>query len=143
MSAEDNKAMHRRVYEEIWNQKNPALIDEVISDDYIYHLPASVPVNDPRGPEGYKDIFHLFINAFPDVNLHIEDMIAEGDLVTVRSTCSGTHRGDYMGSAPTGKQFSVMEMAIVRYKDGKIVEEWGGLERLDLIQQLGISPPTY
>ena len=76
----------------------------------------------------------------PDLHCNIEDIIAEGVKVVSRVTVRGTHKGDYMGIAPTSRQFSVTEIAIIRIKDGKLVEGWGGMDRLDLLQQLGAIP---
>jgi steroid delta-isomerase-like uncharacterized protein len=133
---EENKAIHRRVYEEIWNKGNLSVADEVISSDYIYH-----PLPEHRGPEWYKEIYHDFARAFADFHCKIEDMIAEGDKVMVRTTITGTHAREFWGVAPTGKQISVTEVAVVRIKGGKIVEEWGGPDMLNLMQQLGVFPP--
>lgn len=67
-------------------------------------------------------------------------MIAEGDKVMIRTTITGTHTGEYWGIAPTGKQISITEMACVRIKDGKIVEEWGVPDMFNLMQQIGAIP---
>lgn len=137
MGVEENKAIQRRVYEEIWNKGNLAVVDEIIADDFVFHRTGTPRL---RGPEWYKGAYHFLKDAFPDLHITIEDMIAEGDRVTTRSTWRGTHKGEYMGIAPTGKQFTVTEIAIDRYKEGKIIEGWGGVDRLDLMQQLGAVP---
>jgi steroid delta-isomerase-like uncharacterized protein len=132
---EENKAIHRRVYEEIWNKGNLSIVDEVFVDNYIFH-----PLPQHKGPKGYKEMYHNFAGAFSDFHCEIEDMIAEGDKVMVRTTITGMHKREYMGIAPTGKQISVSEIAVVRIKDDKIVEEWGLIDFLGMIQQLGAIP---
>jgi steroid delta-isomerase-like uncharacterized protein len=132
---EKNKAIHRRVYEEIWNKGNLSVVDEIIGDNYIFH-----PLPQHEGPEGYKEMYHDFAGAFYDFHCNIEDMIAEGDRVMVRTTITGTHKREFMGIAPTGKQISISEIAVVHIKDGKIVEEWGVIDFLGMMQQLGIIP---
>ena len=82
-----------------------------------------------------------FFTAFPDMHVTIEDQIAEGDKVASRLTVSGTHKGDFMGMAPTGKQMMITGIDIVHIKDGKAVERWGNLDDLGLMQQLGAIPP--
>jgi len=79
--------------------------------------------------------------AFPDVRLTIEDMVAEGDKVAVRWAWSGTHRGEYMGIAPTGKEVTYTGITIHRITGGKIVESWDEVDNLGLMQQLGVAPP--
>lgn len=137
MSTEENKALVRRVWEEIWNNGNLELVDEVIANEYVFHRRGTPEI---KGPDWYKGAYHFLINAFPDFHCTIEDMIAEGDKVMVRTTVQGTHKGEYMGIAPTGRQFSVTEIDVARIKDGKLVEEWGGMDRLDLLQQLEAIP---
>jgi len=139
MEIEENKAVNRRLYEEIWNKGNLALIDEIIAEDFVFHRSGSPMV---KGPEFYKGAYHFLKTAFPDLHITIEDVIAEGDKVMTRTTWQGTHKGEYMGLAPTGKQISATEINIDRYKDGKVIEGWGGVDRFDLLQQLGGIPTS-
>jgi len=138
MSTEENKANVRRVYEEAINQGNMAVVDELVSPDYIEHDPGfPQPVH---GPEGLKQYFMVFRTAFPDTTITIEDMIAEGDTIAVRHTYRGTHKGDLMGMPPTGKQVTVTGIVIHRIADGKFVESWVNADNLGLMQQLGVVP---
>ena len=138
MSTEENKAIVRRVYEEAINRGNMAVVDELVSPDYVAHDPGfPQPV---RGPEGLKQYFLVFRTAFPDLHLTIEDIIAEGDTVVVRHTARGTHQGDLMGMPPTGKQETVTGIAIHRLVNGKFVESWVNAGSLGLMQQLGVIP---
>jgi steroid delta-isomerase-like uncharacterized protein len=111
------------------------VVDELFDDDYIYHL-----IPQPRGPEFYKAMYQDFAGAFTDFHCNIEDMIAEGDRVMVRTTITGAHAKEFLGVAPVGKQISVTEIAVVRINGGKIVEEWGSPDFFSMMQQLGAIP---
>jgi steroid delta-isomerase-like uncharacterized protein len=137
MSTEDNKALMRRWYEEVFNQKNIAAIDEFVAPNVVDHL---VPPGMPGGIEGTRQGVNMYLTAFPDLHLTIEDMIAEGDKVVDRQTARGTHQGAFMGIPPTGKQVTVTAMNISRIADGKIVEHWVELDTLGMLQQLGVVP---
>ncbi len=116
VSAEENKAVVRRFVEEGWNAHNPDVVDEVVSSDYFNHAAVA---EHQRGIAGAK---HILIAAFPDIRFDIEDIIAEGDMVAIRCTASGTHEGEFMGIAPTGKRFAVEQVHWVRIADGKLAE---------------------
>ncbi len=131
MSAEDNKALARRAFEETVNEKNLAVFDELHVPDYVCHC-ASRTI---QGREPFKQFISMFLTAFPDVHLTIEDMIGEGDRVVIRYTYRGTHKGDLMGIPPAGKQVAVTGIEIMRVANGKILEEW---INSDLMQQIGV-----
>ena len=135
MSTEDNKTLARRAIEE-GNQRNWAVLDELFVPDFVYHQ-ASMTI---QGLEPYKQFLSVYLTAFPDLHLTIEDMIAEGDTVVVRQTASGTHQGDLMGIPPTDKQITVSGIAIIRVANGKVVEEWFNSDALGMMQQLGVIP---
>ena len=82
----------------------------------------------------------IFRSAFPDFKATIDDIIAEGDKVVIRQTFSGTHKGEFMGIAPTGKRVSFGVMDIVRIAGGKFVEHWGQMDSMGMMQQLGAIP---
>jgi len=132
--SEENKAIARRWIDEIWSEGNMATIDELFATDFIFHYPS--PGVEPN-LEGYKQWVTMGGNAFPGTYT-IEDMIAEGDKVMVRWNFSGTHKGEFMGVAPTGKQVTMTGISISRIVGGKIVEEWGVNDDLGLMQQLGV-----
>ena len=136
MSAEENKAIARRGYEAI-NQKNLDALDEVVASDMTDHDP--VPGQAP-GLEGVKQYFSSLHAAFPDVQMDVEEMIAEGDKVVARVSVSGTHQGEFMGIAPTGNRVTITGIDILRVADGKIVEHWGRFDDLGMMQQLGVIP---
>ncbi len=138
MSIEENKALVQRFVEEVWNKGNLAAADEFLAANSVGHDP-DAPGLAP-GVEGFKQVFTMFRTAFPDLHVTVEDMIAEGDKVVSRTTARGTHKGELMGIAPTGKQVTVAEIRIHRIAGGKIVEHWGIVDKLSLMQQLGVVP---
>ena len=124
MSTEDNKTFIRRYFEAISGKdKATAVVHRYVTDEELKH--------------------HIALNevAFPNYELIAEDMIAEGDKVVVRSTFRGTHKGDLMGIAPTGKQVTMPLILIYRIADDKIVEHWMQADALGMLQQLGVIPP--
>ena len=134
MSAEENKAIARRGYEAI-NQKNLDALDEIVASDMTDHDPA--PGQAP-GLEGVKQYFSSLHTAFPDVQMNIEEMIAEGDKIVARVSVSGTHQGEFMGIDSTGNRVAITRIDILRIADGKIVEHWGNFDDLGMMQQLGV-----
>ena len=135
MSTEENKAQTRRVYE-AFNQRNWSAFYEQIAPDVVYH-DASMTI---QGLDAYQQWFSMYLTAFPDAQITIEDLIAEGDKVVVRQTFRGTHQGELMGIAPTGKQVTVSAIVIVRVVNGKAVEGWQNGDTLGTLQQLGVVP---
>ena len=131
-----NRALMERFIEEVWNRGNLEVADE------IFHPQAFSPSapNLPPGAEGVKAIATMFRNAFPDFWMEIEYMVAEDDRVAARFRQGGTHKGELMGIAPTGKQVSWTETGILRVADGKVVESWYDVDMIGLMQQLGVIP---
>ncbi len=130
---ESNKEIIRRYLEQIWNQGNLAAADEFLSPYYIRHLAAAAA---PLDREAQKQRVAGFRAAFPDVQLTIDDLIAEGDRVALRVTIRGTHRGKLLDIEPTGKSVAISALDIVRFENGKMVEHWGGPDLFALMQQL-------
>ena len=138
MSAEENKAIVRRFFEEGWNQHNPNILDDVMSPDYLNHVAVA---EHQRGIAGAKHILNWLIAAFPDTRFDIESIIAEGDMVAIRGTASGTHEGEQLwGITPTGKRFAVQQAHWVRVTDGKTAEHWAVRDDLGMMRQLGAMP---
>lgn len=131
---EENKAIYRRFIEEVWNRGNVAVADEILAPDAT--APSAPQL--PPGPEGVKAVVQVFRIAFPDFYMTIEDILAEDDKVVARFTEGGTHQGTFMGIAPTGKQVTFTEIAIIRMVNGKIVESRWEVDMLGLYEQLGI-----
>ena len=136
MSTEQNKALARRVIEEMFNAGNLEVADELLAPDYVDHDP-SLP-EDVHGPEGFKQYVGMYRAAFPDLHVQIEDQLAEGDRVATRWTGTGTHDGELAGIAPTGKRVTVPGMEIVRIANGRLVEGWEGYDSGTLMRQLGV-----
>jgi steroid delta-isomerase-like uncharacterized protein len=131
----DAKQVSRRVFEEGWNNKNIAAIDELMAANYVHHDPQSPKFGDGR--EGYKQLVEYYLKAFPDSQFTIDQQVQEGDLVVTRWTVRGTHRGD-LGTLPaTGKTVSATGITMARLQDGKLVESWNNWDALSLMQQLG------
>jgi steroid delta-isomerase-like uncharacterized protein len=137
MSAEENKAFVRRFIEEAWDRGNLSVVDEVVAEDFAYH---GSPPGIPATREGFRQVIALSREAFPDLSLEIEDVVAEGDRVAVRYTMRGTHPGDLMGIPPSGEQVSVPGIVILRVADGKLTDRWENADELGMMQQLGVVP---
>lgn len=135
MSTETNKALIRRGFEEGVVGGNLDLMDTLLAPNYVNHnFPGG------HGPEGFKQIITMFRTGFPDFQLTIHDMIAEGDRVATRGTWSGTHQGEFMGIPATGKHVTVGYCDIWRLEGGKAAENWVQMDILGLMQQLGVVP---
>ena len=135
MTTDDNKALVQRFYDEVINQKNLAALDQFVSPNAVNH---TVPAGLPQGPNQFLG---LHLNAFPDVKVTVEDLLAEGDKVIARVSFRGTHQGAFASIQPRGKPITVMAINIFRIANGQMVEHWGLADRLSALQQLGVVPP--
>src|SRR5215470_5896756 len=131
MSTEENKALVRRFYEEVVNQKKTAALDQFFASNIVDH---SAPPGMPEGIEGSRQMIGMYLTAFPDLHFTVEDMIAEGDKVVARVTSRGTHQGEFMSIPPTDKQRTVTSIDIWRIAGGKLVERWNNSDTLGLLQ---------
>ncbi len=137
MSIEENRAIVRRHMDEVWSKGNLEVIEEIFATDFFSHG------RQERGIEGLKQTIARQRTAFPDLQVTIEDIIAEGDKVVIRRTLRGTHKGEFQGIAPTDKLTALASIAIFRIDEGKIKEIWQVNDRLSLLQQLGaITEPA-
>jgi predicted ester cyclase len=121
---------------EALNERNLALLDELIAPDYVDHT------YQLRGGEDVKRFLSMLVKGFPDFHEIIEDIIAEGDKVWVLLKETGTHTGEFRGLAPTGKKFTFMSVHIQRIVDGKIMESWAFSDELSFYKQLGVIEYT-
>ncbi len=137
MSVEQNKALIRKNAEFI-NRRNLDAALASHSPNFVDHA-LRPPL--PPGLEGVRTFFNMYFAAFPDIRATIEDVIAEGDKVVMRTTVRGTHKGAFMGIPPTGKQATWSFIDISRIADGKVVEHWVEVDSMALMQQLGMVPP--
>jgi predicted ester cyclase len=136
MSTESNKAILRRLDDEVFNHGNLSIIDEVVSADFVNHDPFP---GEPPGREGFKQIATMLRAAFSDLHLTHEEMIAEGDLVAERFTMRGTHTGTFLGFSPTGRQVTMRGIDILQFADGQVVARWARTDDLGLMHQLNGS----
>jgi steroid delta-isomerase-like uncharacterized protein len=140
MSAQENKSVVRREFEEIFSQGgNLDAAQEIYAPDYVGHEPT---FGDVHGVEGAKQFAATFRQAFPDVQTTMEDQLAEGDKVVTRFTARGTHQGESEDfGPPTGNRIEVTGITFERFsEEGKIVEDWTNFDALGLMQQLGLVP---
>lgn len=137
MSAEANKALVRRFYEEI-DKGNIDAMDELVAENYLDHSPPPFP-GLPGGREGLKQAFRIFQKATPGYH-RIEDQIAEGDKVVTRMTSFGKHEGDLPGAPRTGNDLKMTSITIHRVENGRLVEKWSDKDVFGYLQQIGVLP---
>jgi predicted ester cyclase len=135
-TAQDMIEIQTRWAEEVINQGRLDVLDEILSPDIVDHDPA--PDQKP-GPEGFKGFFATMRSAFPDLQVTGETMVADGDQLAVAYRMDGTHQGEFLGLAPTGRKVSFRGLQIARFADGKAVERWGSSDQLGMFQQLGVE----
>lgn len=135
--SEENKAIAHRVYDEFWNQNNLDVLDEIFAPGVVNH---ELPPGLPPGVEGTKAYLGMFLSAFPDTQMTVEHQVAEGDMVVTLWSATGTHSGDLMDIAPTGKQVTVTGIDVYRFGGGQVVEAWGEFDQMGLMQQIGVIP---
>ena len=133
--SEQNKALVRRLIEEVWSLGNFAVVGEVVARDYVGHSDTET-----HGAEGYKQFFVALRGAFPDLRVEIEDQIAERDRVLARWTARGTHEGELWGIPPTARQGLVTGISLFRVAEGQVAECWTEANYLGLMRQLGVLP---
>jgi len=137
MTIEQNKAVPRRLFKAM-ETNDQATMKEVLAPNFkAYHFGSS----EPTRREEYLQSQAMYEGAFRDQKYTIIDQVAEGDRVTTRTTWEAIHTGDYQGLPPTGRRVLVSGIAISRVKDGQILERWLEMDRIGLLQQLGLAPP--
>jgi steroid delta-isomerase-like uncharacterized protein len=132
--SEENKKFIRRWFEEVWNKGREEAIDEMFAADGVAHGLGDAPL---RGATGFKPFFHTFREAFPDVQVTVEDAITEGDKVVARCRVRASHQGDTLGYAATQLPTEFEGITIARVRDGQIVEAWNHFDFMAMHQQLG------
>lgn len=138
MSAEQNKAISRRVPIDVFSQGRLEVVDEIFAPDFTDRTPR--PAGIPDGREGIKAIASALRKGFPDLTYRVDLQIAEGDFVAGYVTVSGTHKGEAFGMPATGKHAEWNESHIVKLVNGKITEHWGVIDQLGMLRQLGLAP---
>jgi len=137
VSAESNKALIQRFYDEGWNANNLDVYDELVTDDFVDHQ--AVP-GLPPGREGFKLLNVMFRTAFPDVYVKVENIVAEDDKVGCRWRSGGTHQGELFGIPATGKTVEITATVFYRVEDGRLAEGWINRDDVGLMRQLGVIP---
>lgn len=135
--SEENKALIRRWFEEVWNKGREEAINEMFAEDGIAHGLADESGEPLRGPTGFKPFFRNFRTAFPYIEVVVEDTVTEGDKVAARCTVRGKHQSDSLGFAATQRPMEITGMTIVRVRDGKIIEAWNNFDFMSMFKQLG------
>ncbi len=137
MSTEENKALVRRWFEDGFNAHNLAIMNELFAPDFVEHTSYGPPTQSrDAARQGLAGSF----TAMPDMRVTVEDMIAEGDKVVTRFIMQGTQRGAFMGIPATDKAVTTTNIAIMRFENGKIAENWVESDTLGMMRQLGVIP---
>ncbi|MFF9851460.1 ester cyclase [Streptomyces litmocidini] len=138
MSVETNKALVRRLFEEVLNERRVEAVDELASADYRENDPLP---GQREGREGLKDRVTMLTEGLSPT-FSIEDLIGEGDRVVVRWTNNATHSGTFLGIPPTGRSCRFAGIDIFRLDDGRLVEHWDVVDQLSMLQQLELLPSS-
>ncbi|HEX6716465.1 MAG TPA: ester cyclase [Pyrinomonadaceae bacterium] len=137
--SEENKQLLRRWFDEVWNKGREDAIEEMFDENGIAHGLSDDPSNPMRGPKDYRPFYNTFRQAFPNMEIVIEDMVAEGDKVAARCSVRAKHEGDFLGRAATQAPVDFTGITIVRIDNGKIVEAWNNFDFMTMHKQIGLS----
>ena len=135
--SDKNKALIRRWFEEVWNKGRAEAIAAMFADDGIAHGLSDDVENPLRGPQGFLPFHAQFREAFPNIEVIVEDQVAEGDKVATRCSVRGKHSGDSLGFAATQLPVEFTGVTITRIRDGKMVEAWNNFDFMKMYKQLG------
>ncbi len=134
----DLRSMAHDIYSLLSKHDLEGFLD-LVADDMIEHEELPFP-DAPKGKAGVGRLFQSMFDAFPDFEMIVEDTIVEGDKAVIRVTARGTHQGEFMGMAPTGRRIEVPLIDIMRVRDDKIAEHWGVMDGATMMEQLGAGP---
>lgn len=132
----ENKALSRRLFEEVINGKDYDVLEEIYASDIVGHGSPAL-AEELTGRDAHEAYIRGGLEAIPDLTATIEAMVAEDDLVAFRLSYTGTNEGDFMDIPATGEKVSFDVMGFHRIEDGKIAETWSLPDTLDMMQQLG------
>jgi len=139
LSVEENKTVARRFFEEVFNQKQPELIEELLTEGVVDHN--KIIFTEPDTPGGMAEGVRMLLVAFPDLETTVKHQVGEGDYVSVPLKMSVTNTGSYPRvPEPTGRHTDWESMVLFRMEDGKIAELWGTSDRMGMLTKLGILP---
>ena len=133
----DNASLIRRWFEEVWNKGREEAIGELFDEAGVAHGLADETGAPLRGPSGFKPFFRRFREAFPEIEVVVEDTVSEGDKVAARCIVRGRHEGDSLGFRATQQPVEFNGMTLLRVRDGQIVEAWNNFDFMAMFQQLG------
>lgn len=137
MSAEENRNLIRRFYDEGWTKNDLSVYDELVNEDFLDHQ--ALPGLEP-GREGFKMLNVMFRSAFPDLRVDVDNVVAEDDKVGCRWRSTGTHQGELFGIPPTGNKVDVTATVFYRVENGRLAEGWIARDDVGLMRQLGVIP---
>lgn len=140
MATSRHKAAIRRLYEEVVNRDHPEVADELVAPDFVVHGDGTDAVDPESGPQAFRAGARLLKAACPDFEIHIQQLVAEGDMVTARWISQGTHTGKFLGRPPTGRKVGHWGVVMYRFENDQVVEMWPMVDRLGILQQMGILP---
>ena len=136
--SEENKAVVQRWFDEVWNEGRADAIDELFDENGIAHGLSDDPSNPLKGPANFRPFHTVFREAFPNMKIVVDDMVAEGDKVAARCSVHAQHEGAFMGKAATQSAVAFTGITIVRIANGKIVEAWNNFDFMTLHRQVGL-----
>jgi len=136
--SEENKQLVQRWFDEVWNNGRADAIDEMFAANGVAHGLSEDPAKPITGPREFRPFHTVFREAFPNMEIVVEDMIAEGDKVAARCAVRAKHEGEFFGKAATDSPVEFTGIAIVRVEDGKIVEAWNNFDFMTLHRQVGL-----
>lgn len=136
--SEENKELVRRWFEEVWNKGRADAIEEMFDANGIAHGLSDDPENPIKGPQNFRPFYTVFRDAFPNMMIVIEDMVAEGDKVAARCSVRAKHEGEFLGKTATESPVDFTGITIVRIDKGKIVEAWNNFDFMALHKQVGL-----
>ena len=137
-TCEANKAVARRLANEVFSQGNMKTLEEIFASNYVNH---TMPVPGiPGNREGFKQVVLATRTAFPDVKVDVQDVVAEGDLAVFRDVVHATSKGAFMGVPPNGRRLEWTEIHFLKIADGKIVDHWANFDQVGILRQLGVLP---
>jgi steroid delta-isomerase-like uncharacterized protein len=137
-SVDANKTVARRLAEQVFSSGDTRAFDELFAEDYVMH---NMPVQGVPGTKaGFRQVVQATRQAFPDIRVHIEHVVSEGDMVVFHDTVQATSLGDFLGVPATGQRIGWTEIHFLRVRDGQIIEHWTNFDQLGILRQLGAVP---
>ena len=130
----DDLSFLHRWFEEVWNKKSAAAVDEMLTEDGVGY---GLPGGEIRGPAAFKEYQRALLTAYPDLRVEVEDAITQDDKIAARCRVTGVHQGEGLGLTATNKPVEFTGLCMMRVKDGKIVEAWNEFNFMQMYQQLG------